>query len=192
MKTLAFAALAMAALPLAAPVQAAEKTAQAAAPFPSYKDMRRQIVANDSRLFWGFFEGCDPDLAEDLLHPDFRMVHDKVGLAHDSAADMVSGSRAQCSKREPGGENAGYKNRRLLVPGSRIVRPLGDWGALEEGWHTFLEWRDSLNDGKGGWELTGGARYIHTWQWMPEEGRFRLLESISIDHGASLAYPPQG
>lgn len=159
-------------------------------PMPTGDAMEQRILASDARLFWGFFEGCDPDAVADLVHPDFRMLHDLGGLALASAAQMIEQSREQCAARAPGGEHEGYKNRRLLVPGSRRVQRLGDWGVLEEGYHTFHEWRAGLNAGAGGWEMTGGGRYIHVWQWMPREGRFRLLESLSIDHGAAPPYPP--
>lgn len=177
--------LAQASASAPAPVPA---TAQ---PMPTGEALERQIAENDSRLFWGFFEGCDPDAIAHLLHPDFRMLHDLVGMPLSSGEQMVSQARERCADRAPGGKSEGYRNRRLLVPGSRRVQKLGDWGALEEGNHVFLEWRKGLNDGKGGWDLTGGGRYIHSWQWMPEEGRFRLLESLSLDHGPAMAYPPE-
>jgi hypothetical protein len=168
--------------------------AQAAASqrMPTGEALEQQVAANDARLFWGFFEGCDPDTVAPLIHPDFRMLHDLAGEALASGAQMIEQSREECAKRAPGGANAGYKNRRLLVPGSRRIQKLGDWGVLEEGLHTFSEWRAALNDGAGGWEMTGGARYIHVWQWMPDEGRLRLLESLSVDHGAAALYPPEG
>ena len=166
--------------------QAAPVVADVPQPMPQGEEMTRRIEANDARLFWGFFEGCEPDLVADLLHPDYRMVHDLVGLPHDSADDMVENARAQCARRAPGGDAEGYKNRRLLVPGSRTIKQLGDWGALEEAHHTFLEWRGA----ETGWVQTGGGRYLHIWQWMPEEGRFRLLESLSLDHGPAPDYPP--
>ncbi|WP_265569849.1 DUF4440 domain-containing protein [Sphingomicrobium nitratireducens] len=149
------------------------------APFPEYKAMRAMIVKADADLFWGAFEGCDPDLVEAQMLPDFRMIHDKGGLAEESREALVSGVRRRCT------ENPGYKNRRLLTPGTRVIRPMGDWGALEEATHTFWEFHE------GEWQLTGGARYMHVWQWMPEEGKFRLSESLSYDHGAVSPYPPK-
>ena len=154
--------------------QAPAAAVPAPQPMPTGDALEKRIVANDARLFWGFFEGCDPDAVSDLIHPDFRMLHDLVGMPLSSGAQMIEQSRRNCADRAPGGKNAGYRNRRLLVPGSRRIQKLGDWGVLEEGHHTFHEWR-----------------YIHSWQWMPEEGRFRLLESLSIDHGPAVPYPPQ-
>ena len=162
--------------------------AAAEAPMPTGEAMTSRIEANDAKLFWGFFEGCDPDAVADLVHPDFRMVHDLVGLPLTSGQQMVDQSRERCAARAPGGENEGYRNRRLLVPGSRTIKPLGTWGALEEAHHTFSEWRGE----ELGWVQTGGGRYLHIWQWMPEEGRFQLLESLSLDHGPAPQYPPEG
>ena len=166
--------------------QAAPAAAQPPSPMPVGEEMVARIEANDAKLFWGFFEACDPDLVAPLLHPDFRMIHDLVGLPASSAEEFMGQARRNCDNRKPGGANEGYSNRRLLVPGSRTIGKLGDWGALEEAHHTFQEWR-----GKDvGWVQTGGGRYLHIWQWMPEENRFRLLESLSLDHGPAPEYPP--
>ena len=159
--------------------------AQQGAPMPDYKQARRAIAEADAQLFWAGFEGCDPAAMEPLLLPEFSMVHDQGGLVADSRAAFIANLAEQCAARAPGGKNAGYANRRLPVPGTRIVRPLGQWGMLEEGAHTFFE-----RDDEGAWQLTGGARYMHVWQWMPDEERFRLKSSISYDHGAAAPYPP--
>jgi len=161
-------------------------SAQPAAPvpIPAANELREQIAAADARLFWAAFEGCAPEALGDVLAPDFRMIHDRAGLAVESRAAFLESMERQCAAREPGGENPGYANRRLIVPGTRIIRPMGDWGALEQGEHVFFERRAS-----GAWELVGGARYMHLWQWMPAEGKFRLTQSYSYDHGAAAPYP---
>ncbi|QFT76650.1 DUF4440 domain-containing protein [Erythrobacter sp. THAF29] len=156
--------------------------AQAAAPIPPIEEARAQIEARDAALFWAAFEGCDANALESLLTEDYRMLHDLAGLAVPNRAAFVENMQQQCKSREA----SGYRNRRLLVPGSRSVTPLGDWGVLERGWHTFSEWRGE----EVGWVQTGGAQYWHVWRWEGEEGAFRLAESISVDHGAAPAYPP--
>ena len=153
---------------------------------PSGDALTAQIADEDAQLFWAVFEGCQPQALNDLLLPEYRMVHDKDGLAIPDRAIFVAGMEKQCAARQPGGANAGYKNRRMLVPGSRSVRPMGDWGALKEASHIFFEW----NAKAARWDMVGGARYMHVWQWMPNEGRFRLSESLSYDHGAAAPYPP--
>ncbi len=165
-------------------------------PIPSIEVARGQIAELDSRLFWAAFEGCDPEALEPLLTEDFRMLHDLAGLAVPSRAAFIANFDEQCAARRAGGENEGYRNRRLLVPGSRTVTPLGQWGVLERGHHTFHELRQrpagALGpDDPGGetWVQTGGARYIHVWKWVSSEGQFRLQESISVDHGPAVPYP---
>lgn len=167
------------------------------APIPPIEEATKQVIANDAALFWAAFEGCTPDRLEGLLTEDFRMLHDLGGLAVPSRDAFIDGMRSQCAAREEGGSQEGYKNRRLVVPGSRTVTPLGDWGVLERGMHTFHEQRMRPAgaygaDDPGGptWVQVGGARYIHVWRWVADEGRFRLDESISVDHGAAEPYPP--
>lgn len=148
------------------------------AAMPTGADLEAAIANVDSRLFWAAFEGCDPDALAPLLGEEFRMVHDQAGIAVPSRSAFIEGMEMQCADRP----ESGYKNRRLLTPGSRRVQALGEWGALEEGYHQFYEWRGDH------WELTGGARYIHIWQWT--DTGFVLDESISVNHGAALPYPP--
>ncbi|RIV75832.1 nuclear transport factor 2 family protein [Pelagerythrobacter aerophilus] len=164
--------------------QAAPATAMSVPPLDA---LTGQIEAADGALFWAAFEACDPPAVERVLGEDFRMLHDKGGLVASSRAEFIAQMERECAARAPGGAHAGYANRRLAVPGSRTIRPLGQWGALEEGAHVFFERRAD-----GEWEMVGGARYQHVWRWMPGEGRLRLVESLSYDHGAAAAYPPEG
>ncbi len=150
------------------------------APMPALDEARVEIEALDARLFHAAFEGCDPAALKGLIASEFRMLHDLAGLAVPNGAQFVERMEEQCAARGPGGANEGYKNRRLLVPGSRSITALGNWGMLDRGWHTFHEWRGE----ERGWVQTGGARFIHVWRWMPAEGQFRLAESISVDHGS--------
>ena len=153
------------------------------APMPKGAELHTQIAELDARLFWAAFEGCDVEAFAPLISPDFRMVHDLGGLAVPNRDEFIAGMAEQCASRAPGGANEGYANRRLATPGSRRVQALGDWGALEEGHHNFFE-----RQADGSWKLTGGARYIHVWQWVDDH--FVLTESISVDHGPALTYPP--
>ncbi|MCA8888104.1 MAG: DUF4440 domain-containing protein [Parvularculaceae bacterium] len=163
----------------------AAQGATAPMPMPTGDELRQRIEEADAKLFWAAFEGCDADALAQIITPEFRMLHDLGGLAIESGAQMVDDARENCAARGPGGENEGYKNRRQITPGTRVVRALGDWGALEEAAHAFFEWRQSSQS----WELVGGARYMHLWRWMPGEGQFRLDQSYSYDHGAALKYP---
>lgn len=170
-----------------------------AQPMPPMDQASTEIAASDAALFYAAFEACTPDVVENLVTEDFRMLHDLAGQIADNGGDFVGGLREECANRAPGGAMEGYTNRRLLVPGSRTITPLGEWGMLERGMHTFQELRQrpagyygAEDPGGPSWVQTGGAHYIHVWKWMSEEGKFRLQESISVDHGEAPAYPPTG
>ncbi|MDY7096776.1 MAG: DUF4440 domain-containing protein [Pseudomonadota bacterium] len=166
----------------------AAPTAAEPNPIPPLLEVEKRIAKRDAELFWYAFEGCDPAEVRERVTDDFRMLHDLAGVVSETGEAFTAMLKEQCDARAPGGANEGYKNRRLLVPGSDQVTWLGRWGVLHRGWHTFHEWR---GDEKG-WVQTGGARFINVWKWMPEEGRFRMQETISVDHGAVGPYKPEG
>ena len=152
-------------------------------PLPPQPEMERAISLADARLFEAGFEACAPHRLEEVLAPDFAMYHDREGQVADSRAAFVALLAEQCAARAPGGDAEGYRNRRELVPGSRTIRRLGDWGALEEASHVFYEWRSAGGGEPARWELVGGARYMHLWRWTGDGPR--LLTSYSYDHGAA-------
>ncbi len=166
-------------------------------PIPSLPEAAERIAKRDAALFYAAFEGCDPASLEGMLTEDFRMLHDLGGLAVSDRDEFIMSMHYQCAARAPGGGNEGYSNRRLLVPGSDSVTPLGEWGVLHRGYHTFLERRERpagtySEDDPGGptWVQTGGAYFINVWQWDAQDGVFRMQETISVDHGSAPAYPP--
>lgn len=172
-------------IPVAVAALLSTSVAQAAA-IPEGKELERVISDLDAKLFWSTFEACTPEKLDALLTPNFRMIHDLGGLIASTRAEMIANETRSCAERAPGGAHAGYRNRRLPVPGSRIVRPMGKWGALEEGAHVFFEW----NAARSQWDMVGGGRYQHLWRWIPDEGKFRLDQSYSYDHGDAGRYPP--
>ncbi len=183
---------------LALALQATPAVAEVSMPMPADPEVQQRIETADAKLFYAAFEGCTPDVLTDMMLPDYRMIHDKGGLVADSREAFVGAIRQGCVDRAPGGKNEGYRNRRLAVPGTRTFRRMGEWGVVENGDHVFFELRERPagalgSDDPGGpdWVLVGGASYTHVWQWMGGEGKFRLSESISYDHGAALPYPPE-
>ncbi len=148
-------------------------------PIPPLPEATERIASRDAELFHAAFEGCEPDTLSELVTEDFRMLHDLGGVVATSRDQFITMMEQQCAARAPGGANEGYKNRRLIVPGSVRVTPLGDWGVLQRGYHTFQEWRGE----ELGWVQTGGAHFINVWQWDAQGGVFRMQETISVDHG---------
>lgn len=141
---------------------------------PSLEETQERIAQRDTELFREAFGGCDIDHLRTMMDDDFRMLHDQGGLIANSGDAFVKIIEDDCTSRDP----TVYANRRDRVEGSRNVQMLGDWGALEEGLHTFSESQHG-----GPFQTVGRARYIHTWRWNGEH--FVLVESLSIDHEAS-------
>ncbi len=168
-------------------------------PMPEMATAKERIEQRDAELFWFAFEGCDAGEVSTRITDDFRMVHDKGGLVAASGAAFTAMIADGCEARAEGGRNEGYKNRRLLVPGTDTITPLGDWGMLHRGEHSFYELRQrpagAYGEGDPGgptWVMVGGARFINIWQWDGANDRFVMQETISIDHGGARPYPPQG
>ena len=93
-------------IPLLAQAAALEP---APAPIPDLEELRTEIVARDSALFWAAFEDCDPTALEDLLTEDFRMLHDLAGLAVTDRASFIASLEEQCTARA----RSGGRERRL-------------------------------------------------------------------------------
>ena len=146
--------------------------ALAAAPIPSLEEAEVMIAEQDATLFYEAFLGCDTDKLRTLFDDSYRMLHDVEGLVANSGDEFVASIEAGCKDKDP----SVYANRRELVEGSRQVQMLGNWGAIEEGLHIFLE---SQNGGP--FKKVGRARYIHVWRWNGEA--FVLEETLSVDHG---------
>lgn len=161
--------------------------APAAVPMPDLDAAQERIAARDAELFWYAFEGCDANEVRTRISDDFRMLHDLGGLVAKDGDAFTAMIADGCEARAEGGRNEGYKNRRQLVPGTDTITPLGDWGMLHRGQHTFHEWRGE----ERGWVMTGGARFINIWQWDGANDRFVIQETISIDHGGARPYPPE-
>src|SRR3546814_16697625 len=130
---------------------------------PPPPELELAIATADSRLFHAGFEGCAPDMLAEVLAPGFAMYHDRNGKVAGSRDAFVAIIAEQCEARAPGGVNEGYRNRRELMPGSRVVRRLGDWGALEEGSNIFYEWRAGGEGETENGGLGGGEDYRTLW-----------------------------
>lgn len=155
-------------------------------PIPSLSEATTQIAEIDTELFYYAFEACDAAKVRVLITDDFRMVHDEAGLVADSGDTFAAALDAGCKDRAPGGKTPAYKNRRVLVPGTETVTPLGEWGVLHRGAHIFQEWRAQAQS----WETVGGARFLNIYQWIAQEGAFRMQETISVDHGSARPLRP--
>lgn len=122
------------------------------AAIPDVAEAEAMIAERDAQLFHEAFEGCDTERLRTFFDDSYRMLHDKAGTVAGTADEFVGQIRDGCESKDP----SVYANRREFVEGSRKVQLLGNWGALEEGLHTFHE----SNNGSA-FKPVGRARYIH-------------------------------
>jgi hypothetical protein len=139
------------------------------APKPEMFDVLAEM---DRTLFRAVFDTCDLETLAGLLTDDFEMYHDKWGMIADSGAKFVANIKDGCARQKTG-EN--FLSRRELVPGSLVVYPLNNYGAIQMGEHRFYR----LTKGKPD-ELTETAKFTNVWK--KEGGKWKLARVLSYDH----------
>ncbi|HJX29730.1 MAG TPA: nuclear transport factor 2 family protein [Thermoanaerobaculia bacterium] len=147
----------------------AEPPTQAAASKPEMFDVLAEM---DQVLFRALFDTCDLETLAGLVTDDFEMYHDKWGMIADSGAKFVANVKDGC-ERQKTGEN--FLSRRELVPGSLVVYPLNNYGAIQMGEHRFYR----LTKGKPD-ELTEVAKFTNLWK--KDGDKWKLARVLSYDH----------
>lgn len=128
---------------------------------PLYKEILQQDT-----LFFHAFNQCDTVTYKGFLSPDFEFYHDLGGL-HYLDEEMQS-MREMCARNS--------HIRRVLDVGSLEVYPIGEYGALETGVHTFYH----TNPGQSEHE-SGTYKFVNVWQ--KKDGKWRLTRVMSYGHG---------
>jgi Domain of unknown function (DUF4440) len=121
-----------------------------------------EILKQDSIMFAGFNQKDVNKLAS-FFSKDLEFFHDKSGLTgfeHNIKAlsDIVN--------RFP-------DMNRQLVPGSAVVYPIPNYGAILEGKHKFCHTENSKLD-------CGTFKFLHIWQW--KDNSWKVTRIISYDH----------
>ncbi len=107
-------------------------------------ELAQEVERLDSQLF-GAYNRCDLAAYGQWFSSDVEFYHDDGGVTVGRDIILENTRRYICGKVE-----------RVLVPGSLKVYPIKDYGALEEGEHTFR----SLAQGQGG----GIAKFVIVWK----------------------------
>lgn len=162
------------ALALAMTAFAGPASGQTAPPADSdaQRAMFEELAEKDRILFRAVFDTCDLETLAGLLADDLEFYHDKWGMIADSGAKLVANIKDGC-ERQKTGEN--FLARRELVPGSLVVYPLNNYGAIQMGEHRFYR----LTQGKPD-ELTETARFTNVWK--KEGDKWKLARVLSYDH----------
>lgn len=126
------------------------------------KDLFAEIAKADADLFEAF-NTCDLARSGEILAKDLEFYHDLTGLTDYS--QTLESSKANCDRK--------LGLTRELVEGSLEVHPIGDYGALQIGQHTFCHPENGEMD-------CGTFEFVHVWRRV-EDG-WKLARVISYGH----------
>lgn len=114
------------------------------------------------RTFFAAFNSCDLETMGRIFSKDLEFYHDISGYAgYDQTMEVTKNN---CDS------NLGLV--RKLVDDSMSVHPLGDFGAIQKGRHTFCHLADGKND-------CGTFEFLHVWK---RDGRDWILHRV-ISYG---------
>lgn len=168
--------LALSVAVLASACTAAGRPAPVDVPSPAAEGARPamfdELAEQDRILFRAMFDTCDLETLAGLLTDDFEFYHDKWGMIANSGAEFVARMKEGCELQKTG---VNFLSRRELVPGSLVVYPLNNYGAIQMGEHRFYR----LTKGKPD-ELTEVAKFTNLWK--KDGDRWRLARVLSYDH----------
>ena len=122
----------------------------------------REIAHMDSVLF-NAFNSRDTVTLKQVFSKELEFYHDKSGLTNYSQ-NMEAFKNIFSAKNDL---------RRSLVPGSLKVYPVKDFGAIQEGQHTFCHTENGKPD-------CGTFKFLHIWKRDKEN--WKLFRIISYDH----------
>ncbi|RKR03962.1 nuclear transport factor 2 family protein [Maricaulis maris] len=119
------------------------------------------ISALDAAMFEAF-NSCDGEEFGTFIAEDIEFYHDLDGLNRDRDSLIQAVNTSICGNF-----------RRQLTPGSIEVWPLPGYGAIESGWHAFINY--------GADEPHGQGRFLHIWR--QDEDGWKITRIVSYDHG---------
>lgn len=124
--------------------------------------LEQEILAMDQRLFTAFNQ-CDVEGMGQILDPSLEFYHDKGGLTdYQYTLDALRGN---CERQ------LGLK--RELIADSNQVYPIKDFGAIQQGRHTFCHIENGKND-------CGTFQFMNIWQ--NTDTGWKVVRIVSYDH----------
>lgn len=123
-----------------------------------------EISRMDSLLF-KVVNTCDTTAYKNFFTTNLEFYHDKGGLT--LFVDELKSIKERCK--------AGIQIRRVLIPGSLKVYPIRNYGAIEEGKHTFYFTEPGKQE-----IFAGTFKFIHIWKF--ENKTWKISRVISYDH----------
>lgn len=123
-------------------------------------ELTRTITDLDAKLF-DAYNRCDMSAFQEFFTPDVEFYHDLGGVTFD-ANTVVENTR----------KNICHKVRRELLAETFKVYPVKDYGAIEEGEHTFCHF--------GTGKCEGVAKFLMIWR--NQDGKWLLTRIVSYGH----------
>jgi ketosteroid isomerase-like protein len=120
------------------------------------------VTALDADVFEAF-NSCDGEGFGAFIAEEIEFYHDVDGLILDRAALIEAVNTSICGNFQ-----------RQLTPGSIEVWPVPGYGAIQTGWHAFINYGADAPHGQG--------RFLHVWR--QDADGWKLTRIVSYDHGA--------
>ena len=119
------------------------------------------VAALDAAMFEAF-NSCDGEGYGAFLAEDIEFYHDADGLNQDRDSLIEAVNTTICGNF-----------RRQLTPGSMEVWPVPGYGAIETGWHAFVNYGADAPHGQGRFLLI----------WRQDADGWKVTRIVSYDHG---------
>ena len=120
------------------------------------------IDAQDKRMF-DAFNRCDIRTMGEIFSKELEFYHDKVGVSdYESTMDVT---KLNCDRK--------LGLVRTILPETVRVFPIGKFGALHKGKHTFCHMENGKND-------CGTFEFVHIWKKLADS--WQIYRVISYDH----------
>ncbi len=142
-------------------------------PKASHQTVEDIVIYHDS-LFWRAFNSCNIEVIKSYVTQDLEFYHDKNGFTTEVETFLEKLKNGVCSDFD------NFKIIRKAIPGTIKVYPLGDYGAIITGAHSFYISRNNTPS-----RLDGNAKFTHVWR--VQDNNWKMSRVLSYDHKS----PPQ-
>jgi hypothetical protein len=129
---------------------------------PKSQEIYNTVVHLDS-VFFNAYNTCDLKTQADMLSDSMEFYHDETGLM-TSKKDFLNAMK----------NNICGKVSRVLVPGSIEAYEIKGFGAVEIGYHRFINHQESETP-------SGSGRFVVIWQH--KNGKWQLYRVASMHAG---------
>ncbi|MBC3757566.1 DUF4440 domain-containing protein [Hyunsoonleella sp. SJ7] len=132
------------------------------------QEIEKAIAYHDS-VFWQAFNDCDFAVLKNYVSEDLEFYHDKNGISNGKMVFLETLKKNLCSKKD------NWKLTRVPVPKTIKIYPLGNYGAVISGEHSFY-----ISENHKPKYKDGNAKFTHLWLLL--ENQWKMTRVLSYDH----------